>query len=366
MLLTKFSHARIQRITQLPSGFLRTSERYATESKNPYPSIGGPNAPAKPPKSKAFKIMFGTMIMTGIGVGGMVYYGHMDPRFRKRMVEKYPWSSNIFDFFLGPFGITPYVIPFYEFKEGVKENVNATTNALKENVNSTKENLKRRFVRNVPLPYAVKRWLYPPPPPEDKIPAPTEEDGVDFLPHAIPDSFVGEENTTIKVKEPKSKYGPSKRGDKRNKSISQSKSVCDPQDYHSRLISALRKAESGVVAASSTRFSSIQKIQNHTQWLKNHQSESLADAEEHARDDQTNEESNARQAIRELEELIREGRSSSLTSGNSLILNAEATALKLTSQLNELNFLAEKARRKGDLDFMEEEHSAAFLFRNFP
>ncbi|KAI1732424.1 mitochondrial inner membrane protein [Ditylenchus destructor] len=338
-----YSQSRIQRITQLPSGFLSISKRYATESKNPYPSIGSLNAPAKPPKSKAFKIMCGTIIMTGIGVGGMVYYGHMDPRFRKRMVEKYPWSSNIFDFFLGPFGITPYVIPFYEFKEGVKENVSATTNALKENAISTKESLKMRFVRNVPLPYAVKHWLFPPPPPpEDEIPAPTEQDGVDFLPHAIPDNFMGQENTTIEVKER------------------------DPHEYHFRLIGALRKAESGVVAASSMRFSSIQKIQNHTQWLKNHQSESLADAEEHARDDQTNEESNARQAIRELEELIREGRSSPPTSGNSLILNAEATALKLTSQLNELNFLAEKARRKGDLDFMEEEHSAAFLFRNFP
>ncbi|XP_078534790.1 MICOS complex subunit MIC60 isoform X2 [Lissotriton helveticus] len=66
-----------------------------------YASSGGSGATAG-------KIIGGTLLFVGGGVGGTVFYAKLDPHFRENVEKSIPYSDKLFDLALGP---TPYTFP---------------------------------------------------------------------------------------------------------------------------------------------------------------------------------------------------------------------------------------------------------------
>ncbi|KAJ1213592.1 hypothetical protein NDU88_001226 [Pleurodeles waltl] len=66
-----------------------------------YASSGGSGATAG-------KIVGGTLLFVGGGVGGTVFYAKLDPHFREKVEKSIPYSEKVFELTLGP---APYTLP---------------------------------------------------------------------------------------------------------------------------------------------------------------------------------------------------------------------------------------------------------------
>uniref|UniRef100_A0A915DQP0 MICOS complex subunit MIC60 n=1 Tax=Ditylenchus dipsaci TaxID=166011 RepID=A0A915DQP0_9BILA len=256
----------------------------------------------KPKMSTLSKLLLTSAVFGGVALGGMVLYGREDPRFRKRMVNEYPPTRYVFDFFLGPFGVTPYLIPAYEFKEGVKEKVNDVT-----------ETFKDKFVRYVPLPSFIKNKLQPPPAIEQVENVATDLAASGMLPNADPAFLL------VKKRNPPGIY--------------------ENDEYTSRLVKALSNAQNQVADVVKLKKHLIQDYQNQNLFFIN--MTSLASR---------NEETDARKAIMHLKKVISEGKNTPETSKNPYIRSAAQTAIYYTKQLDQLDYLEQVAKYESDLN----------------
>jgi len=283
---------------------------------NPYPPVGTTSENSSNRSGRKShrlrKAIIAGILVGAAGTYGMVWYGREDPRFRKRMINAYPWTQPVFDFFLGDFGITPYLIPAYEIKEGVKEKLG-----------DVKDTVTDKVVRHVPLPSFIERKLQPPV--QEEVKKGTTELASGMLPNADPALFLAmDENRE-------------KRMDEVKLSLADERALDD--EYSVRLLGALKHAQNHVAEAIQIKHYLIQDYAHHNVFLVN--DVSMASR---------NEESDARRAIRHLNKVIAEGKSSKETAKNPYIRNATATANHFTKQLDQLDYLVEVAKHENDSD----------------
>jgi hypothetical protein len=201
------------------------------------------------------------------------------------MVENYPPTRVVFDFFLGPFGITPYLIPAFQLKMDVEEKVEEVKETVKEKIVSIDgffpiQTFFKRIKRIFKSPPAVEA---------PKLETDLATSGI--LPNADP-AFFENDNAGRQVVKPKSIHPTQIRADDGRSFTFLFHTIKLFAEYTARLLEAVKFAQDHVTDAVQIKMHLIQDYENNHLFLIDNTSMASR-----------NEETDARRAIAHLKKV---------------------------------------------------------------
>lgn len=265
-----------------------------------------PPPPMPPKKSGGGGSLALTVGALTAAAGGVVGYAYVDPEFRNKVETTAPFLKPLFEKVLGAASLPK-----------TKQQISDLKDQVVASIPKKKEEILPPLIR-------------PAPPAIDKKAA-VHVDAVDV-------------KKTIDILPPKP---------------TAEQTVANNKQLESSLLAALRAAESRVRDATEAKIQTIAAVNQHAQLLKktvdngaNADWEKVTSALQHAESLSRSDgsaEADGRNFIDNLRKVIAEGKSSSSTSSNPLLINAAETANKLSHQLDELNGLVNKARQESTI-----------------